>query len=170
MSIEIPNNKGNNRKRGKRGETTREIIRLIIEKPGLSLYEIADTIGCTHENARIALEKLKQKPESTILFGYDQETVRLAISCRSTKTMVKKEAPWRGKANWPASKTATKKGMSNAELVKACGQHYTFKNGKYIINQNEIDQAVIKITENKSNKKMRIVKGRPAIPVSFTFN
>ena len=124
------NIQGNIRK--KRGETKREIIRMLIEKPRVSILEIADSIGCTYENVRVAFEKLKHKPESAALFGFSEEAVRSAIVCRSTKTIAKKKLPWRGKANWPVSV----RNISPFAAALWCGQEYDFvKPGLYVFNE-----------------------------------
>ncbi|MDF9409499.1 MAG: hypothetical protein A4E52_00069 [Pelotomaculum sp. PtaB.Bin013] len=170
MPRKNPNIKGNIRKRGKRGETAREIIRLIVENPRMAIKEIADSVGCSNENVRVTLEKLKQKPETATLFGYDEEAIRSIIVYRNTKTAIKRETLWRGKANWPATKTATKKSVTNAELVRACGQHYTYQNGnqKYVIDPEYIGNKYSCDVEISINGEItRIVKGRPTIPISF---
>ncbi|MBP7331835.1 MAG: hypothetical protein KBA08_05945 [Firmicutes bacterium] len=125
------NKRGNNRKGSKRGETTRKIIGLLVEKPKLGIRDIAVEIGCSYENVRVIFEKLKKKPESAVLFGYGQGDVLIMLSRRKKHNIIKKESLWRGKANWPASVVATKKSMTNGDMVAACRVHYSYTNGKY---------------------------------------
>lgn len=143
MPDEKPNKRGKFRKSGKRGETTREIIRLLINKPRVSIQEIADSLSCTYENVRVAFEKLKEKPESAILFGFDEEAVRSAIACRSTKAAQKRETIWRGKANWPAAKTATKKSLSARELFSVTRTAYEFKDQKFVLSGLEKERSKV---------------------------
>ncbi|OPX90928.1 MAG: hypothetical protein A4E52_00652 [Pelotomaculum sp. PtaB.Bin013] len=178
-------------KRRKSGETICYIANSLINNPGLSIKELSEKIGCTVETIRSALRKLTENPKACAAkHGLDENDVLLSLTIRAGIKNALKEAnalekktkiirykgiklkrlkkKWRGKANWPARKVATKKSLSDVELVKACGQHYTYKNGKYIINPSEIDLAVIKV-KNKDNRIEQITRGRPTIPVSFTF-
>ena len=139
MSTESLIVEGKNRKSGKRGETTRKIIRLLIEKPRSTFYEIASEIGCSYHNVYQTFDKLKRKPESATLFGYDSEDICFILSLRNKKSVVKKESTWRGKANWPEAKVATKRSLRTSELVKACGQHYAYRNGKYRLIDKDIN-------------------------------
>ncbi|MBP7332418.1 MAG: hypothetical protein KBA08_08950 [Firmicutes bacterium] len=139
MSTESLIVEGKNRKSGKRGETAREVIKLLVEKPRLSFRELAEDIGCSYENIYFTFEKLKQKPETAALYGYNTEDICFIMSLRSRKSVVKIGSTWRGKANWPASQVATKQSLRTSELVKACGQHYAYRNGKYRLIDKDIN-------------------------------
>ncbi|MBF7082658.1 hypothetical protein IT084_06665 [Desulfallas sp. Bu1-1] len=107
------------------------------------------------ESIRAALRRIRVKQEHiSALLGVAAEEITWALAARdeiarerkrgrqaareAEKAEKRKEkeyrqpkqAPklftWRGKANWPASKTATKKSLSTAELVRACAPHYSF--------------------------------------------
>lgn len=139
MSRESLTVEGNKRKSGKRGETTREMIRLLIEKPRSTFYDIASELSCTYENVYKIFEKLKKKPEMAVLYGYDAEDICFILALRNRKSVIKRESSWRGKANWPASKVATKKSLTTRELVKTCGQHYIYENGRYKLADKDIN-------------------------------
>lgn len=169
------NNDGLNVKNRMRGETTKNVALMLISNPVAKTTEIASELKISDIRAREIIRSLYDRAEGfAAIHKIDEEQLRAALEVREEKpnNSVNKTlngSKWRGKINWPASKTATKKSMSNKELVIACYQHYVFNNdnGKYIINQDEIDKATINIKDNKNNKKD--LEGRPTIPMSFTF-
>lgn len=161
------NSKGEKRKKG---ETSRGIIMLLIEKPGTNVSDIAAALCLTYENVRIALKIIRENPQYyAARFGLDEETVLSVTQKVATLNSTRRNSQWRGKANWPASKTATKKSLTDIELITACEQHYIFQNKKYVIQKEEKDRAKVLIKQsNGTNLKTK--KGRPTIPVSFTIN
>lgn len=172
------NNDGLNVKNRMRGETTKNVAHKLIYNPVAKTTEIASELKISEIRVREIIRALYKNPSGfSAIHKMDEEQLRAALEAREecyTKpndsvNKTSNGSKWRGKINWPASKTATKKSMSNKELVIACGQHYVFNNdnGKYIINQDEIDKATIYIKDNKNNKKD--LEGRPTIPMSFTF-
>ncbi|TYO94530.1 winged helix-turn-helix domain-containing protein [Desulfallas thermosapovorans] len=146
-SQKIAQNANKKGKTRKKGEAIKKLAEFIIGDPGISVSQLAGKIGVTASNIRTALKKLKEKPnEYAALLGIDGNSMAEAFAVRddiikaqkrSRKNKIKRHRPpkerksarkliWRGKANWPASITATKKSLTTSELIKACAQHYTF--------------------------------------------
>ncbi|WP_449240363.1 winged helix-turn-helix transcriptional regulator [Desulfoscipio gibsoniae] len=186
-STQNADQKGKSRKKG---ETIKKVAELIISDPGISTNQLAEEIGITASSIRTALKKLKEKPkEYAVLLGINAVSMMEAFAMkddikadrkRSRKVKPKRHRPpkerksarkliWRGKANWPASKTATKKSLTDAELVRACGQHYEFKNRKYVLKQEEKEGAIVLIKRLNEDITIKTSRGRSTLPSSFSF-
>lgn len=180
------NKKGNSRKRG---ETIKKVAEFIISSPAISVNQIAEKIGVTASCIRTALDKLiNESRYYAVRFSIDNDSITEALIIRdgiiaarkkfmACKKIKVKRVPkdkktalrltWRGKANWPAMRASTKKSLTDKELIIACCQHYEYKNGKYVLSKEEKNRAIV-LTKNGTNLKTK--KGRPTIPITFTFN
>jgi len=102
----------------KPGQLANEIIFWIMEYPEISLGELAELLCCGYQNIR----KVYREIESNSKFyaavdGHDLELLSTLLDKRDNSKKLTRHVkkPWRGKADWPAWKVATKTDVSEKD-------------------------------------------------------
>ncbi len=133
------------RRKRKNGELAKFIIMLMTNERtrNKTLTEIANDLECTHENVRLIFKKIKENPEEeAVKSGYDPEKLKMALMKREEviNTGVRsfyshwpgKKSEWRGRGDWPATKTATKTSITNKEIAMLSIYGQDNENRKYV--------------------------------------